>query len=244
MPLLDHFHAPLYPQRHWEAFHSRWASSIADALNEKLTPDEYFAEPETHASGRIEIDVATFDERHDEPGSGGTAVATLPVRVWAPPAPALQMPAVFPGAFQIKIFRNEGGAVLVGAIELVSPANKDRAEERRAFAAKCANYLYHGVSLVIVDVVTSRRANLHNELVRLMERDQSYCRGDDESLYAIGYRPVRRKESDLIEIWPAELAVGAALPTLPLFLKRDLCLPIDLEATHTETCRRLRLVRV
>ena len=30
MPLLDHFHPPLYPRRSWESFHSRWANSIAD----------------------------------------------------------------------------------------------------------------------------------------------------------------------------------------------------------------------
>lgn len=50
---------------------------------------------------------------------------------------ALSMPCVFPGAFRVRVFRNEGGAVLVGAIELASPSNKDRAEERRAFAATC-----------------------------------------------------------------------------------------------------------
>ena len=33
---------------------------------------------------------------------------------------------------------NTGGATLVGAIELVSPANKDRPESRRAFVAKTA----------------------------------------------------------------------------------------------------------
>ena len=29
MPLLDHFHAPLSPQRHWESFHVNWAGAIA-----------------------------------------------------------------------------------------------------------------------------------------------------------------------------------------------------------------------
>lgn len=61
MPLLDHFHAPLHPQRRWEAFHSRWASAIADALNADLLPPDYFAEPETHAAGRVKIDVAAFE---------------------------------------------------------------------------------------------------------------------------------------------------------------------------------------
>jgi hypothetical protein len=43
MPLLDHFRPPLYPHRAWESFHSRWANSIADQLNEVL-PRRYFAE--------------------------------------------------------------------------------------------------------------------------------------------------------------------------------------------------------
>jgi hypothetical protein len=38
MPLLDHFHPPLSPQRSWESFRSRWANSIADALLQILPP--------------------------------------------------------------------------------------------------------------------------------------------------------------------------------------------------------------
>jgi hypothetical protein len=244
MPLLDHFHAPLYPQRHWEAFHSRWASAIADALNENLLPPDYFAEPETHAGGRVEIDVATFEEQEERTPHTGTdgATATLPARVWNPPVPALRMPAVFPGSFRVHVFRSDGGAILVGAIELASPGNRDRDEQRRAFATKCANYLYQGVNLVLVDIVTNRQGNLHNAMVRLMEREQDYLFGADDSLYAVAYRPVRRGEEELIEIWPAALALSQSLPTLPLFLGYELCVPVDLEGTYNEACRRLRLV--
>jgi hypothetical protein len=244
MPLLDHFHAPLHPQRHWEALHSRWANAIADALNDDLLPKDFFAEPETHASGQVEIDVATFEtqEARTPACEGPLATATMPAPVWSPPAPLLQMPAIFPGTFRVQVFRSDGGAVLVGAIELVSPGNKDRAEQRRAFATKCANYLYHGVGLVIVDVVTNRQGNLHNEVVRLMEREHSYFFGADESLYAIAYRPVRRPEASVIEIWPSTLAPGEALPTLPLFLGSEVCIAVNLEATYDEACRRLRLV--
>lgn len=48
MPLLDHFHAPLAPQRHWESFHVNWAGAIADSLNEHLLPEGYFAEEHAH----------------------------------------------------------------------------------------------------------------------------------------------------------------------------------------------------
>src|SRR5262249_24874783 len=62
MPLLDHFHAPLTPARHWESFHVNWAGAITDLLNEHLLPEGYFAEEHTHSGARVEIDVATYEE--------------------------------------------------------------------------------------------------------------------------------------------------------------------------------------
>lgn len=59
------------------------------------------------------------------------------------------------------VFSSEAGARLVAAIELVSPANKDPADTRRAFVAKCASYLSQGIGLIVVDIVTTRHANLH-----------------------------------------------------------------------------------
>src|SRR5947209_2854280 len=168
MPLLDHFHAPLAPRRRWESFHVNWAGALADVLNEELLPEGYFAEEHTHLGPRVEIDVASFsDSEGTTAGSGSTA--TAPVRVWTPPAPALTVTAAYPDSFQVLVFESEGGARLVAAIELVSPANKDREGHRRAFAIKCASYLVRGISLIVVDIVTSRLANLHNEMMSLLE---------------------------------------------------------------------------
>src|SRR5436309_10674122 len=90
VPLLDHFRPPLAPRRHWESFHVNWAGAIADALNEDLLPEGYFAEEHAHAGARIEIDVATFADE-PRPPAGPTATAT-----YAPPAPRLVLPAAFP----------------------------------------------------------------------------------------------------------------------------------------------------
>jgi hypothetical protein len=57
MPLLDHFHPPLAPRRHWESFRVNWAGAIADALNKSLVPDGYFAEENAHLGPFVEIDV-------------------------------------------------------------------------------------------------------------------------------------------------------------------------------------------
>lgn len=242
MPLLDHFHAPLHPDRKWESFHARWASAISDALNMVLLPRGYFAEVQAHFGSRVEIDVATFGNGPSAPtaeSQGGVAV--MPARVWAPPAAAFEMPAVYPDSIEAQVFHSEGGATLVAAVELVSPGNRGRPETRRAFAAKCASYLQQGIGLVVADIVTSRQANLHNELVRLLELSDEYLLAPD-SLWATAYRPIRRPQVETTRVWVAALAVGQTLPTLPLALDKGICVPLDLDAPYMEACQRLRLL--
>jgi hypothetical protein len=242
MPLLDHFHAPLITERRWESFHSSWATRIADALTENWLPPNYIAEEHAHLGPSVEIDVGTF-ERDGLRGTeaGGGVVATVGPKVWTPPAPDAVMPSVFPDTFEVRVLSTDTGPKLVAVIELVSPGNKDRATERRAFAVKCASYLYQGISLIIVDIVTSRRANLHNEILGVMEAADTLRLAPEVSLYAVAYRPLRRDGKDEIDVWRSTLALNQPLPTLPLSLRADLAIPVDFEATYAEACRRKRL---
>ncbi len=91
MPLRDHFHPPLSELRHWESFHSRWASAIADYLDGQVLPEGYFAEVQVHVGNRVEVDIATFEEDSLASNSVRSAddtaeTATLPAAVWSPPA--------------------------------------------------------------------------------------------------------------------------------------------------------------
>jgi hypothetical protein len=43
-------------------------------------------------------------------------------------------------------------------------------------------------------------------------------------------------------MWQAAVAVGDPLPTLPLWLRGNLCLPIDLDATYHRTCHEQRIM--
>lgn len=241
MPLLDHFHPPLFGERHWESFHAAWASTLADDLNHRL-PEHYFAEEFTHAGAVIEIDVGTFEGSARTAGADGSATATLPPQVWSPPKAAFTIPAVFADDFEVRVISNECGPTLVAAIELVSPRNKDRAEARRAFAIKCASYLHQGISLIIVDIVTNRRADLHTQIMELLNVTESSHLPPETTLYAVAYQPLRRQGREEIDLWPAAFAVGASLPTLPLALTPELYMPVDLEATYMDTRRRRRLV--
>jgi hypothetical protein len=239
MPLLDHFHPPWSLRRHWESFHASWTVYVADALSEQL-PENYVVEVQTHAGAHVEIDVATFDDvgQASPARPNGSAGAAVLPRL----GPAQTMPALFPADFEVLVFTTEAGPVLVGAVEFVSPANKDRPETRRAFAVKCASYLYRGVSLVVVDVVTDRRANLHNEVIALMEAAGEFRMPDAPALYAVAYRPVRRADKEEIDLWPITFRVGEKLPVLPLVLTAEVCPVVDLEATYMDACRRRRLV--
>jgi len=241
MPLLDHFRPPLFPRHHWDSFHSNWATRIADALNERLPP-EFMAEEHTSSGARLEIDVATYQEQGvvAPPGPNGPVTATVP-RTWTPPAPPHIIPATFSDAFEVRVFSTTGGLTLVGAIELVSPGNKDWPEERHAFAVKCASYLFQGVSVIVIDIVTTRKANLHNETMRLVNAPAAVALPAETDLYAAAYRPVLREDRPEIDVWPVPCALGSPLPVLPLRLTGDLFVPVDVEASYQEACRRRRL---
>lgn len=241
MPLLDHFHPPLYPQRRWESFHSLWAAEIVAALNGAVLPEGYYAETQIHLGGRVEVDVATMEQPLSRSGPRN-GPATLTAAPWAPPAPALVMPALFPDEIEVEVYGGATGAHLVGAIELVSPRNKDRPEARRAFAIKCACYLQMGVGLIVVDVVTDRLANLHNEMTQLLQQPEQYRLAGEGGPYVVAYRPARREGAgDEIDIWPLALAVGQPLSVMPLALRNGPTLPVDLEVTYTEARAKSRL---
>ncbi len=240
MPLLDHFRPPLSALRHWEAFHSRWAAAVADALNDHLLPSEYYAEVQVHVGSRVEVDVATFGDSSGDPAAPAGGVAVVAPQLWSPPVATMSMPAIFPDSMEVLVLSTTGGPTLVAAVEFVSPGNKDRADARRAFAGKCANYLQQGVGVIVVDIVTNRQGNLHNELVAMTVCAPEF-RMPQHSLYAVAYRPIRRPDSELIDVWTTLLRVGEPLPELPLALDRGICVPLDFELPYVEACRRSRI---
>jgi hypothetical protein len=239
MPLLDHFHAPVYPRRPWESFHAVWATTILEYLNQVLPP-RYFAAVHIHLGQRIEADVVEFDQLADDKTTNGPA-GNLALATWAPPAATLAVPAVFPDDIEVQIIDTRDDAVVVGVIELISPGNKDRPDARRAFAAKCSAYLQRGIGLIIIDVVTMRPASLHAELLGLLGWTGDCGLPSDAKLYAVAYWPTRREGNNLIEIWTAPLVVGDNLPTLPLALRGGRFVPVELETTYSEARQRSRL---
>jgi len=248
MPLFDHFHGQIAKEHEWETFHIRWGVALADDLNRRL-PKRFIASAPMHLGPYVSADVAEREwlSQNDEVANGnkslngnGVAVATE-VEVYEPPATDLAMPSTFPNEYLVEVRDTLKASRVIGVIELVSEANKKERSEREQFAAKCLSYLGKGIGLVVVDIVTSRHWNLHNEMVRLAEHDDKFLLPDDEWIYATAYRPVHRNNEDLVDLWRWPLAIGGVLPAVPLALKGYGCVRLDLEATYIEACAHLRI---
>ncbi len=208
MPLLEHFRPPLSVTHPWKGFQSAWANAITNGLNEVL-PEGYYAIPEVPLGDQIEIDVATLENGEPSPSAGGAVTA-----VWAPPRPRLVAPVDFSRVHgvAVHVFQDQGGPQLRAAIELVSPANKDRPRSRLTFAAKCVGHLERGVSVVVLDTVTGRRANLHTDIAQALEAAAGLDWDSPTYLYAVAYRAVSRQGQTQVEAWTEALAVGEELP--------------------------------
>lgn len=148
MPLRDHFRPPYSKLSSWEGFHGVWPAMMVQQLNDAL-PASFVAEPRVHLGTNFEIDVkeSELDSPRSSPAipahtDGGVSTAT-----YAPPKPTLTIEAELGPEYEyaVEVYDLDRGRHLVAAVEIVSPGNKDRPENRRAFVAKCEALLRRNV---------------------------------------------------------------------------------------------------
>ena len=127
----------------FHAFHVKWITALADALNAGALPDDYFALAEQRAGGPIP-DVLTLRLDADEQASdGGIAVEAAPPQARIVRRTEANAYAERANRLTIRHRRGE----IVSVIEIVSPGNKASRSELQAFV---------GVNLLIIDLFASR----------------------------------------------------------------------------------------
>lgn len=243
MPLLDLFRPPISKRSSWEGFHGGWPMQIVEELAPRL-PDAFVAEPRVHLGSFYEIDVSAFE--HDAErisvdsaaAAGGGAATSMK----ASPEPTLTIDAEFPEqyAYEVLIYDLERDCRLVAAVEIVSPANKDRPESRQFFVAKCFNLLRQDVCVSIIDLVTIRQFNLYAELLALLGRSDA-APAPPSAIYAVTCRTRNGSGRKKLDSWYRPLAIGQPLPSLLVWLSESRSVSLDLEASYEETCRILRI---
>jgi Protein of unknown function (DUF4058) len=245
MPLRDHFRPPLDDLRHWEGFHATWPVMMVALLRRKL-PRRYFAEPRVHSGRSAEIDVTAFEDENESlitAGNGNNNGGGVATAVWAPARPTLAVATDLPAqdVYEVQVYDEKRHSRLVAAVEIVSPANKDRPEHRRAFAAKCAGLLRERVSVVVVDVVTTRTLNLYGDLLDLIGQSDPLLSPEPSPLYTAACRMTKRENEWLLETWTQSMDLGRPLPTVPLWLADDLAVPLELEESYEQSCSILNI---
>lgn len=216
----------------FHAFHYGWVWAIGDVLNGGLLPRDYYALPEQQAAG-FGPDVLTLQTQSpaaDEPASrpaGGTATLVEA-------RPQMQFTAETEAEFYRRkkssiAVRHVSGDRIVSMLEIISPGNKTGGQALRAFVEKAFELLEHRIHLSIVDPFPPGRYDPNGIHVAIWQEveDRPRIPPADKPLTMVAY------ECDLTtRAYVEPLAVGDALPDLPLFLQPGGHVRVPLEATY------------
>ncbi len=242
MPLRDHFRSPVDDVHSWDELHGLWPAVIVQKLIEVL-PEPYFAAPGVDLGTLYEVDIGTYrrpveEENGFAAGEGGAVIAT-----YSPPRPTLTLEPQMPkqDVYEVRIYDSRRHRRLVAAIEILSPSNKDRPENRATFVAKVATLLKHNICVSIVDVVSTCYFNLYAELMTFLHGVDPALGDEPPPMYAATLRMRFEDGRRMMDNWYHPLAIGKPLPTLPIWLKDAWAISLDLETTYEEACRTLRI---
>ena len=130
--------------------------------------------------------------------------------------------------------RHVTGHRLVAVVEIVSPANKDRAAHVEELAGKIEEMLRRGVHVLLVDLFAPGAHDLRGIHGAVWEHFDDECAEmpTNEPFTLASYVGDRRPDAYL-----EHLAVGAALPDMPLFLHPERYVNVPLEATYQAAFR-------
>jgi hypothetical protein len=212
-------------------FHNLWITELSNALNGGLLPGDFYALVEQHA-GRFVTDILTLHASQPNgeplpppPADGGLAVAEAPPKVRR----QLTATETYRQRRRTLAIRHVSGHRLVAMVEIVSPANKDRPESVDEFVAKTVEALDLGVHVLLLDLLPPGRHDprgLHGAVWNQFDEgpyDLPVAEPLSLASYAAGL-PVRA--------YLEHLAVGSALPNMPLFLHSERYIQAPLEATY------------
>lgn len=212
-------------------FHQRWIGEITDALNAGRLPADLFALVEQFAGGAYP-DALTL-EREPKRGDTSGGIALLDT----PPRTRFQMTAEIEG-YAAKanrvVIRHVLGDV-VAAIEIMSPGNKASKVGFRDFVDKTIHYIRNGVHVLVIDLFPPTQRDpqgIHKEIWNHFD-DSFFELPADKALTLVSY-----DAGDTKKAYVEPVAVGDALPDMPLFLQPAQHILVPLEATYLETWRK------
>jgi Protein of unknown function (DUF4058) len=213
-------------------FHHSWIEEIARALNRGLLPRGFYAMAE-QITGHIGPDVLTLNRppfislaSESSPSDGGIAVADAPPKVRFHAKAEVDL---YASKAKAVVIRHRSGHKVIAMIEIVSPGNKSSKTELKAFVEKAIQALSTGIHLLIVDLFppTARDPWGIHRAIWGEDHEGDFALTDDKPLTCVSYVGM-----PCPEVYLDPVAVGDALPDMPLFLTPEAYVPLPLEATY------------
>lgn len=127
---------------------------------------------------------------------------------------------------------------LVSAIEIISPANKDRPDRRSQYGARYLGYLRAGVHLLLIDVHARPFQFSFAQLIaaELQIVDRPAPPTPQAASYQVGAgAPFGGR---FLAVWQRTLAIASALPSIPIAISVEDIVSVDLESTYMEAARK------
>jgi hypothetical protein len=209
----------------YHAFHHSWIEEIHRAVLKRLPPD-YYSLPEQLAGG-FGPDVLALkrDDAEDDPIGGGTATLARP---------KTKMYQETPTEFYLRkkksvVIHHISGDRVVAMIEIVSPGNKNSMHGLRAFVKKARELLHQRIHLLIVDPFPVGNRDPHGLHAAIFEdfQDDPLQLPPETPLSLFSYEC-----DDRVRAYLEPIAVGDALPDMPVFLYPGMYVDVPLEATY------------
>jgi hypothetical protein len=215
-------------------FHHAWIEEIKRSLNAGLLPDDYYALAEQFAAG-FGPDVLTLQGAGEEGGErpSGRSPSTTPAGlVLAPPRARLR------GETDMQFYRRKqtgvavrhvSGDRIVAMVELISPGNKASHHPWRSFLEKVGALLEKGIHLLILDVLPPGKRDPHGLHAAIWEEitGKEPAEAQEKPLTLASYEAALATRA-YVEL----VAVGDALPDMPLYLEPGAHVSVPLEQTY------------
>lgn len=214
----------------YHTFHQAWITSLWHALNTGILPAGYYAlaDQSTPSTAPDVLTLQVPSPGGAAAGGGGTAVAAAPPRVRF--TATGRGPRRRRAQPQVRI-RHSSNHRLVAVIEIVSPANKRGGRDFRLFVDKAVEYLLQGVNLLVVDPFPPTRRDprgVHAAIWRSLTRG-AFAPPADKPLTLASYVD---DGANQYTAYVEPVAVGDALPDMPVFLDDETYVNVPLEPTY------------
>jgi hypothetical protein len=239
MPLhdVDWGHGP----RNLRSFLFSWCARVSDVLNAQLPENDrrFAALMACRTRLKTQDQLRYFDNGPPPIWVDGKESGEHYPSFDAPP-PHATVPARFADRMAVNLIDTLEGKHLAGSVLFVDEDHKSDSDGGLVFAVRVAALASAGAGVVVVDIAPGA-ASWAMHLNTLLPAYPTARRPRGSGATVLVIHPRLRGDAEQYDVWYHTVAVGESFPTVPLPVRGELFLKLDLEATYAEACTHSRI---